>query len=308
MRTQWKKWLLIPVVAALFAASGCSGGQSTGPATPGTMTLTDQLGRTVSIAKAPQRIISMAPSNTEILYALGLGDKIVAVTDYDDYPADVKQKPSIGGFSTPDFETIVSLSPDLIVAANLQWKDVITQLEAQGVPVLVIDPKTIDQLLDGITLVGKATGATDKAAEVVKGLRKRVDAVVTRNFSSSLPKVLYIVWHDPLMVAGQGTLIDDMIRTAGGINVGHDLNGYAEMSIESVVSANPQVIIVSKGMGEGLDAPFQFAQTDERLKSTDARVNNRVFPIDSNLADRPGPRAIDALEQFAKLIHPELFK
>ncbi len=305
MHVHWKKWLLIPIVVALLAAFGCTGQtvKTTGP-----LTLTDQLGRTVSIGKAPQRIISMAPSNTEILYALGLGDKIVAVTDYDNYPPEVKQKQSIGGFSTPDFETIISLSPDLVVAANLQWMDVITALEDRGVPVLVIDPKTIDQLLDGITLVGQATGATDKAAEVVKGLRKRVDAVTGVMVSSSMPGVLYIVWHDPLMVAGQGTLIDDMISRAGGRNVAHDLNGYAEMSVEAVVAANPQVIIVSNSMGEGMDAPLKFAQADERLNGTDARVNNRVFPIDSDLADRPGPRAIDALEQFARLVHPELYK
>jgi iron complex transport system substrate-binding protein len=310
MRALFKKWFLIPLVASLLVSFGCGSQSAT---LTGTQTLTDQLGRTVVLPKTPQRIISMAPSNTEILYALGLGDKVVAVTDFDDYPAEAKGKPSIGGFSEPDFEKIISLSPDLIVAANLQWKDVITALEEKGVPVLVIDPKTIDQLLDGITLVGKATGATDKAAEVVKGLRQRVDAVSrqTANLSAAdRPRVLYIVWHDPLMVAGKGTLHDELIRVAGGANVAAGLNDYAQTNAEFMIDANPQVILVGIGMGEGLDAPFQYARDGTDLASTDARRASppRVYSVDSNLADRPGPRAIDALEQFARLIHPELFK
>ena len=127
MRTLLKKWFLIPVVASLLVAIGCSGGQGATPTAA--QTLTDQLGRTVAVPKTAQRIISMSPANTEILYALGLGDRVVAVTDFDDYPPEVKNKPSIGGFSTPDFEKIISLSPDLVIASNLQWKDIISGLE-----------------------------------------------------------------------------------------------------------------------------------------------------------------------------------
>ena len=269
------------------------------------------MGRTVAVPKAPQRIISMSPAVTEILYSLGLGERVVARTDFDDYPPEVKDKPSIGGFSDPNFEKIISLSPDLVIASNLQWKDIFTSLEEKGVAVLVIDPKTIDQVFDAITLVGKAAGVSDKAAEVVKGLRTRVDAVTKKTSgltAEQRPRVLTIIWHEPLMSGGQGTLHDELIKTAGGVNVGGELTGYAEISLEAVVNANPQVIIVGVGMGEGADAPFKFAQNDERLKGTDARVNNRVYSIDSNLSDRPGPRVIDALEQFARLIHPELFK
>jgi iron complex transport system substrate-binding protein len=310
MHVHWKKWLLIPVIATVLAGFGCGASPAE---TTAVMTLTDQLGRTVSLAKIPQRIISMAPSNTEILYALGLGDKIVARTDYDDYPAEVTSKPSIGGFSTPDFEKIISLSPDLIVAANLQWMDVITQLEEKGVPVLVIDPKTIDQLLDGITLVGKATGVDAKAAEVVSGLRQRVDAVSAKTASlpvTDRPRVLYIVWHDPLMVAGQGTLHDELIRVAGGTNVASGLSAFAQTNAEFIIDANPQVVIVGVGMYAEGDAAFKWAINSPDLASTDARHGEpvRVYSVDSNLSDRPGPRAIDALEEFARLIHPELFQ
>ena len=292
----------------LFISSGCAPSPVLNPESP--IEITDQLGRTVKLDKTPQRIISIAPSNTEILYALGLADRVVAVTDYDNYPPEAKEKPSIGGFSSPNIEKVVALSPDLVLAASIHQKTVIPNLEAKGITVLALAPKTLDEVFEAITLVGEVTGMDKKASEVIAGMMNRVNAVTskTKNLpQEQTPEVFYILWHDPLRTAGSGTFIDELIRMAGGKNIAGDLSGYPSITLEAIIDANPGVMIAGVGMGTGADAPLQFALTEARLRNTDARLHNRVYTVDVDIVGRAGPRIVDALEQFAKFIHPELF-
>jgi len=310
--------LFIALLAAFFlSCAGTTPNTTTTPATltsttfahPASLTVTDQLGRTVTIIGRPQRIISLAPSNTEIVYALGLADRLVARTDYDNYPPEARDKPSIGGFSTPNIEQIVAMSPDLVLATSIHEGKIIPQLEARGLAIVALNPKTIDEVLTAINLVGKVTGVEEAAAALTASMRQRVTAVTTKvGPSSLLPGVFYVVWHDPLMIAGVGTLHDELIRLSGGINLGHDLAGYADISLETVIMASPQVMIAGVGMGTGEDLPLQYIMNESRLADTDARKNNRVYPIDVDLVGRPGPRIVDALEQFARFIHPERFE
>jgi iron complex transport system substrate-binding protein len=271
--------------------------------------ITDQVGRTVSIKTTPQKIVSLAPANTEILFALGLADKIAGVTTYCNYPPEATQKPKIGSFSVPNIEEIVAKSPDLVLASNIHVSKIVPQLEARGLTVLVIDPKTLNEVLDAITLVGKVTGKEKEATTLTSDMQKRVKAVTDKTIMlSSLPATGFVVWHEPLMVAGSGTFHDELMRKAGGINIISAQSGYATVSLETIIGANPAVIIVGIGMGDGGDKPLQFIQTESRLKDIDARKNNRVFAIDQDIVGRTGPRIVDALEQFAKFIHPEIFK
>jgi iron complex transport system substrate-binding protein len=277
----------------------------------GEIGITDQLGRTVEFDKIPQRIISLAPSNTEILFALGLADRVVAVTDYCNYPPEAKQKPSIGGFSTPNIEEVVALSPDLVLAASIHQTEVIPRLVARGMTVFALAPKTLDEVLEAITLVGKITGTENEASKLVAEMQTKIKAVTdkTRNLTEAQkPRVFYVTWHDPLMTAGSGTLHDELIQKAGGTNVAGNLSGYALIDPETVIAANPEVIVAGVGMGTGADAPFQFAMFEPTLRNTDARLHNRVYAIDVDLAGRAGPRIVDALEQFAQFVHPELFE
>jgi iron complex transport system substrate-binding protein len=279
--------------------------------TGATVEITDQMGRAVKLDKAPQRIISLAPSNTEILFALGLADRLIAVTDYCNYPPQAKEKPSIGGFSTPNIEKVVSLSPDLILAASIHQKQIIPQLEAKGMTVFALAPRTLNEVLEAITLVGKIARHEKEASRLVTGMRSKIKAITdkTGNLTEAQkPRVLYVTWHDPLMTAGSGTLHDELIRTAGGVNVASKLSGYASISLETVIEANPQVIIAGVGMGTGAEAPLQFARTEPRLRNIEARLNNRLYGIDTDIVGRAGPRITDALEQFAAFIHPELFQ
>jgi iron complex transport system substrate-binding protein len=293
---------LAVLLAGLFIS--CAGTTPSTAVSP--ITVTDQLGRTVTVKARPQRIVSLAPSNTEIVYALGLADRLVARTDYDNYPPEVKDKPSIGGFSDPNIEQVVAMAPDLVLAASIHENRVISQLEATGLTIVALDPKTIDEVLDAITLVGKVTGAEEEAAALTAGMRQRLTAVTVKaGVSSYLPGVFYVVWHDPLMIAGAGTFHDELIRRAGGVNLGHDLTGYADISLETVITANPQVMIAGVGMGTGEDLPLQYLHSESRLADTDARKNGRVYPVDADIVNRYGPRIVDALEQFAGFIHPE---
>ncbi|MCX7912794.1 MAG: ABC transporter substrate-binding protein [Dehalococcoidales bacterium] len=302
----FKPWFILLAIFCTATLVACTAAPA-----PTAGAVIDQLGRTVNIkATKPERIVSLAPSNTEILFALGLGERVVGVTEYCTYPPEAQAKPKVGGFSTPNIEQIINLNPDLILAANIHKAQVIPQLEARGLTVVALSPDTVDEVLEAITLVGKVTGATKEAEKLVNDMQARIRKVTEKTAGLSPEqkrRVLEIVWHDPLMAAGAGTLHDELITMAGGINIARELSGYATISLETVIAANPEVMIADIGMGEGEDLPLQFLLTEPRLATTDARINSRVYAIDVEMVSHPGPRTADALEKLAGLIHPELF-
>ena len=271
----------------------------------------DDLGRTVNIGQIPQRIVSLAPSNTEILFALGLGDRVVGVTEYCNYPEEAKAKPKVGGFSTVDIERVVYLEPDLVLATRIHSKTAIPALEKLGLTVLALAPVSLDEVMSNINLVGKITGQDKLASQLVGDLRKRIEAVANKTQDLALnqrPRVFYLSWHDPLWTRGKDTWADEIISKAGGQNIAYDISGDKTIDLETIIHRDPQVIIASVGMGSGEDLPWQYVRTEPRLKTTEALLNNRVYKIDSDLTARPGPRIVEALEQIAQFIHPELFK
>jgi len=274
--------------------------------------VTDQLGRVVKLEKIPERIISLAPSNTEILFALGLADRLVGVTEFCDYPEAAKDIAQIGGFIPVDMEKIVALEPDLILATNIHKDEVIPVLERLDLTVFTLDPKTLDEVLESITLVGEIAGKGEETSQLVAGMRNRLKAVTDKTDGlpeAQRPRVFYIMWHDPLMTVSSTTRIHELIVRAGGINIAQDLaDGYPTISLEAVIQANPQVIVVGSGHGEGANLPFEFASTEPRLEGVDARINDRVYQINTDLVGRPGPRIVDGLEELAEFIHPELFR
>ncbi|MFC2011092.1 ABC transporter substrate-binding protein [Chloroflexota bacterium] len=308
-------WVLICAML-LCLVSACA------PATVGEMELpsgaisfpleiTDQTGKVVRIKKEPEKIVSLAPSNTEIVYALELQDKLVGVTKYCDYPKAAQQKPKIGGFSDVDIEKVVAMEPDLVLAANMHKDEITPALERLGITVLTIDPKTIDDVLLAIDLVGIAMGHREAAASVTADMGNRIEAVISKTAELSdkqRMRVLYIVWHDPLKTATSITRIHGMITKAGGMNIAADLGGdYPVISLEAVLIADPQVIIAGSGHGSSQDVPFQFALTEPRLAVVEARLQNRIYEIDADLTSRAGPRIVQGLEKLAVFIHPELF-
>ncbi len=273
--------------------------------------VTDQLGRVVKLERIPERIISLAPSNTEMLFALGLAGRVVGVTDYCNYPPEAEEKPSVGGFSTPDLERIIAFSPDLLLAASIHEKDIIPELEKRGLAVLALTPETLGEVIESINLIGEAAGKEKEASNLVTSLEARMEAVTDKTASlpyTERPKVLFVTWHDPLWTVGSETLVNELIEKAGGVNLARELSGHQVINLEVVVEGNPDVIIAITGHGDAKDIPFEWAQTESRLKETSARQGGRIYQIDADTATRPGPRIVDGLEKFAEFINPELFK
>lgn len=279
------------------------------PSSPGTFT--DDLGREVHLDSVPQRIVSLAPSNTEILFALGLEDKVVGVTEFCNYPEAAKAKPKIGGFSNADIERIVALEPGLILAADIHNKTVIPALEKVGLTVFALAPKNLDEVLASISLAGEVTGNSQEANQLVTSLEKRIKTITTKTkelAETERPRTLFLTWHDPLWTVGSETLINDLINKAGGENIAQDLSGHKTIDLETVIHRNPEIIIVMSGHGEAKDLPYNYVLNEEpRLRTTEAVMVGRVYQIDSDIFGRPTPRMVDGLEQLAKLTQPELF-
>jgi iron complex transport system substrate-binding protein len=275
------------------------------------LTIVDDLGRTVQIARLPQRIVSLAPSNTEITYALGLEDRLVGTTDYCDYPEAAKSKPRAASYTTPDLEKVVSVQPDLILAEAIHEKTALPAMEKLGLTVIVMSATSVDTVLNDIKLVGQVNGKSQAAATLVDSLNARIQTVVSKTAALTPEqrlKVLYVVWHDPIWTMGRETFINDLIWKAGGVNIfADDFEKSRVVSLESIIDKNPQVIIVS-GMGTTGDLIYNNIMKETRLVGVDAMLNDRVYRIsNANLIERPGPRIVDGLEEVAKLLHPEIF-
>lgn len=318
MRGKLRKWLgciLLPLVAiCLLPACSYDVGEvlDDPSALAFPMTITDQAGREVRIEKLPEKIVSLAPSNTEIAFALGLDDKIMGVTEYCDFPDEVQQVPKIGGFSDVDVEKVVEIGPDLILATSMHLSEITPELERLGLTVLTLDPQTLSEMLDAIVLVGLATGTEDIAFDVENILKKRIDAVTAKTSGlteDQRPAVFYVLWHDPLMTASSESIINELIIKAGGTNIAAGLEGeHPTISLEIVLMADPEVIVVGSGHGSGQDTSYQFALTEPRLAEVSARLNGRVYEIDADLTSRACPRLVVGLETLAAIIHPELFE
>jgi len=291
------------LIAAALGVVAC------GPMEPGPAgAIVDDLGRTVQIDEVPRRIVSLAPANTEILFALGLGDRVVGVTEYCNYPPEAGGKEKIGGFATPDLERIVALAPDLVLAGGIHQKEVIPGLEEVGLTVFALKPENLAGIMESIRAVGVITGRETAASEVTAQMESRLEAITdeTKNVERT-PRVLYVTWHDPLWSVGSGDMIHELIEKAGGENIFRDITGHTVVSLEAVLVRDPEVIIACSGHGEAGDKPFAWAKQEARLGVTAARRDNRVYEVDADLVGRSGPRAVDALEWFAYFIHPELF-
>ena len=262
---------------------------------------------TLRILNRPERIVSMAPSCTEILFAVGAGDSVVGVTEYCDYPQEVKDKKDIGeievigGYSTPSFEKIVDLEPDLIVGAYGNPDDVIYRLVEMDYPIYTQNPKNIDEILGHINAIGAITKCDETASSVVNELRADLDEIKEETESleeEQRPRVFYNIGD--FFTAGKETFANEIIEIAGGKNTAAYKSGYFLMSLEEFIDKNPQVILCDSGHG-GMSIAYDQIVNDERLKDVDAVKNDRVYVIDTNIISRPGPRVVEAV----KIVHAD---
>ena len=275
------------------------------------LAVTDDLGRNVTVSSEPQSIISLAPSNTEILFALRLGDRVMAVSGYCNYPLEAQNKIKIGGFSTINIEKVVSLRPDFVLATGGVQEAVVEELGRLGLTVIALNANNIEEVFENIRLVGKAAGQLEAARELTTKLEQRTKAVTDKAKDlpdSQRPRVFYEVQDEPLMTAGPGTFIDDLIHLAGGVNIASDAAAkYPVYNLETLIERNPEVIIISVGHGS-IAASVEAVKSRKRWQIIDAVKNNRVYGINADLVSRPGPRIVDGIEEMARFIHPDLFK
>jgi iron complex transport system substrate-binding protein len=267
------------------------------------ITVTDDLGHSVRFTTPPQRIISLAPALTEMLFSLGLDDRIVGVTDYCNYPPAAMTKPRVGGLN-PNLEKIISLHPDLIVAvAGIYQNQSLARFEQFHVPYFTVDPSSIEKIFETIFVLGKITGTEETAAEEVRQLRNRLNAVQQKDFAESRPRLLYVVDEEPLISVGKGSYLDDLIRAAGGVNITGGLEkAYPVVSMEYVIQQDPQVIILAMDADQILTD--QEKQHWSRWSSLSAVRDGKIYKVNRDLLNRPGPRILDGIEELARLIHP----
>jgi len=273
-----------------------------------TVPVTDMAGREVTIPAGAQRIISLSPANTEILYALGLGDRVVGVTEFCNYPPEATEKPKVGGFSDVSMEKLVELQPDLVLAASIHMSQVMPELEKLGIPVLIVDAHDFPGVLESIRLVGKATGTEKEAEALVAQMQERADKVAQAVKDRPRPRVYWEL--DPtLWTAGPGSFVQDLIERAGGENIAANAEmAWVQLSAEAVIAADPEVIFLA-------DHPW--GESAETVKARagwekiSAVVHGRIVELTQEQGDivsRPGPRVIDALEMIARALHPDAFQ
>ena len=271
-------------------------------------TFVDQLERQVTVPDDPQRVISLAPSITEIIYALGQQNRLKAVTRYSDFPIEATKLPKIGSYVRLDLERIVALNPDLCIAIkDGNPKETIDRLESLNIPVYVVNPRNLNTVLQTITEIGHILNANDKAETLLTSLHNRIQWVTSLiSPDTHRPGVFFQIGISPIVSVGTDTFLHELIVLAGGKNLAGGQTPYPRFSTEQVLALAPDIFIVTSMARQAVFAKVKAEW--RRWPSMPAVRNDRIFLVDSNLFDRPSPRLVDGLELLIKLIHPELLK
>ena len=269
------------------------------------VTLIDQIGRTVSVPDDPQRIVSLMPSLTEMVFDLGQGEKVVAVTQYSRRPEAVRQLPKVGSYIRLDLERIVAMRPDLCLASrDGNPKPIVDRLESLGIAVYVFDPRSLEGIMDAVTRLGTLFHAESRAAEEVEKMRKRlqqVDALVGR--FRIRPRVFFQIDAGQIVSAGSNTFIDQLISRAGGINLAADGKRYPRYSWEEVLAMRPEVVIITT-MAGGLSEE-QLKEAWKGWPQIPAVRDGRIYVVDADKFDRPTVQSFDCLEMLVHIFHPQ---
>ena len=270
------------------------------------MTLTDEAGRRVVIPDRSQRIVSLAPSITEIIFALGAGNRLVGVSQFSNYPPEANRLPKVGSYVHLNIEKILALRPDLVIGIkDGNPRAVVERLSELGVPAYIANPTSLDEILVTIRNIGKVIGADETAMRLSEEMAGRIDEVDRRVQRAPRPRVFFQIGIDPIVSAGRGTFIDALIQRAGGLNVFGRKFAYPHVNIELVLITRPEIIFISSMAREG--GFEQVRQFWQKWPDIPAVKHENIYIIDSDILDRPSPRIIDGLEMLARLIHPERF-
>jgi iron complex transport system substrate-binding protein len=293
-------------IATLFMFACANRSNEKAASQTATREVTDEAGRRVVLPAKINRIVSLAPNLTEIVYAVGAGDRLVGDTTYCDYPEAAKNVAKIGDTMNPSIERIIALKPQIVLVSTASQLEAFTnQLTAQQIAVFVTNPQSLDDVFRSIQTLGDLLDEHERAAGVVSDLRKRADVIEAATKTVKPLKVFYQVSAEPLYTIGRDAFLTDLVRRAGGTSVTAEVPGaFPRYSDEAALASKPDAIILATGgsMGEANSAVVS------ALKNSPAVLNGRVFRINGDLLSRPGPRLVDGLEEMARALHPEVFK
>jgi iron complex transport system substrate-binding protein len=285
----------------------CSSGMRR-PSSPTSETreVIDEAGHRVRLPLKIERIVSLAPNLTEIVYAVGAGERLVGRTRYCDYPPEVKGVAEIGDTMTPSIERIIALKPQVVLVSTASQLEAFTkQLDQQKIAVYVTNPRNLDEVFRSITNLGDLFDTRDRAEKLVADLRRRADTVTAAVGTTKPITVFYQVSNEPLYTIGRESYLTDLVRRAGGLSVTADVaTAFPRFSDEAALAARPEAIILPTGGSMGTANSTVAAP----LKNSSAVLNNRVYKINEDHLQRPGPRLVDGLEEMARALHPEVFK
>ena len=295
MKIITNKWLWLVVFVLCWTAAGLA-------------MFSRSDGEAVAVAgdNTPQRIVSMAPTLTEILFALGLGEQVVGVTAYSNYPPAAKEKPVMGTFWQPNIEAVIAARPDLILTLGFDQQTTLAgRLRRLNYSTLTVDIEKVDQLFEAIARIGKVTKRVSQADGMIRRLRTNLDNISELVSTGDKPRVLWIIQIEPLRVAGTDTFINELIELAGGVNaIGPTINKYPPIGAEQIITLAPDVII---------DADYNSSREItlkyfNRFGNVPAVRNERIYEIQDDTVSRLGPRIDEAVESIAKCLRPELFE
>ena len=264
--------------------------------------MTDEAGKRVRVPVRPQRIVTLAPNLTEIVYAISAGDRLVGNTTFCDYPEQAKQVAKVGDTLQPNIERIIALRPELILVSTASQLETFTkQLDERGIAVFVTDPHDLEGVFRSIKTVGDLLGQQEQAGKLVNSLHTRAAAIEEAVKSRQPVTVFYQVSPSPLWTAGRRSWVTDLIRRAGGKSVTGEVEGeWMRYSDEAALASRPEAIIMATS-GEKMEVAAA-------LQKSPAVINKRVYGISGDYLSRPGPRLVEGLEQIARVLHPEAFK
>ena len=267
----------------------------------------DEIGRRVQIPQEVDRVVSLAPNLTEIVFALGDGNHLAGDTDFCDYPPEALRKPHVGGPVNPNLEEIVSLMPDLVLATkSINRRETVNALDQIGLPVYVTDPHSVEEMIASVEHLGNALGAEKSAAVLVEDLRGRLSDLDRRLAGAAPRRVLFVVWTDPLISVGRDTFIADALRRAGGLSVVDTKAEWPHVSLEEIVRLQPEVLVFASAHAGDTQRDIATLRTRPGWKNLGAIRQGNVVVV-SDAINRPAPRMVDAIERLARALHPEAF-
>lgn len=296
-----KYFAAVSLLLFVFIAANCRSAESEKPkAVELKREMTDDLDRKVELPMKVSRVVSLAPNLTEIVFAVGAGEKLVGVTSFDNYPEEAKKIQKIGDTINPNIENIIALKPDVVLVSTASQIETFTKtLEQQGISVFITNPETLEGIFESIKKIGEILGNKGEAIKLVENLEERIEKVRLFYGTKEKKKVFVQISKEPLFTIGKDSFLTDLIENAGGVSVTEGVaTAYPSISKETALALQPEVIILSDSPDNG--------ETNDVFVNSPAVKNERVYKINADILSRPGPRVVDALEQIAEKLHPSV--